>query len=81
MIEGAEHQQGKISEYRKKHDDFLRHALFLSRSHLLAPLKERRLRELQKPDDVPICVFYRCNQLPSTDIFNLLQCVCASVSQ
>src|SRR5260370_1138347 len=26
------------------------------------------LRKLQKPDDVPICVFDPCNQLPPTDI-------------
>ena len=38
-----------------------------------------QLWELQKPDDVTICVFYRCNQLPPTDIFDLLLCLCASV--
>ncbi len=37
------------------------------------------LRELKKPDAVPICVFDPCNQLPPTDIFDLLLCVCASV--
>ncbi len=41
----------------------------------LVPLREL----LQKPDDVPICVFDPCNQPPSTDIFDLLLCVCASV--
>src|SRR6266851_6981808 len=39
------------------------------------------LRKLQKPDDVPIGVFDPCNQLPPTDICDLLLCVCASVYQ
>ncbi len=39
------------------------------------------LRELQKPDDVPICVFDRGNQPPPTDICDLLLRVCASVYQ
>jgi len=39
------------------------------------------LRELQKPDDVLICVFDRCNQLPPTEIFDPLLCLCASVYQ
>lgn len=39
------------------------------------------LRCLNKPGDIPICVFDQGNQLAPTDILNLLLCLCASVEE
>jgi len=38
-------------------------------------------RRLNKPDDVTVCVSYRCNQLTPADILDLLLCSCASVEE
>jgi hypothetical protein len=39
------------------------------------------LRVLKKPDDVPVCIFDRCNQPSSTNVLDSLQWLRASLQE
>jgi len=68
------HERGEPNRYTgPKHE---RH-IYFSGGKIDVSLVQLRL--LHQPDDVAICVFYRCNQLTTTDIYDLLLCLCASV--